>query len=102
VALTRPKPRAGLWRVEGEGTIPVVALDRLGFRQVDALVLDVEGAELDALIGAEATIERDRPLIWLEWLHGQDALAAWLTAKGYTGPERALANDVYWRPRMKE
>src|SRR5688500_14954207 len=58
VGLTRPKPRAGLWRVDGDGEIQMVPLDAvLGEAPIDALVLDVEGAEVLALQGAARVID---------------------------------------------
>ena len=60
-------------------TVPVITLDGLGLKRVDFIKLDVEGMELDVLRGGCATIERDRPLMQIEWL-GRDrgALPAYL------------------------
>jgi FkbM family methyltransferase len=40
-----------------------------GVRRVDLVKIDVEGAEVRVLQGLQRTIERDRPLIFLEWNH---------------------------------
>lgn len=37
-----------------------------GIEQIDVLKIDVEGAEREALLGAEATLERCRPLLLME------------------------------------
>lgn len=50
--------------------VPVATrtIDGLGLRDVDAIFLDVEGGEVDALRGAVRTIEACRPVIHLEML----------------------------------
>jgi FkbM family methyltransferase len=96
VGLTRPKPGAGLWRVDGDGTIPMVPLDAMFIRTpIDAIVLDVEGYEVQALQGAERLITAQRPLLWFEALHGPEAMQGFLTAHGYTQPARGIGGDYY-------
>ncbi len=55
---------------EKAGTIPVSTLDRqiagLGLTKVDLIKMDIEGAELPALRGAEALLRRDRPVLIIE------------------------------------
>lgn len=46
--------------------VHIVALDVVNLQRLDLLKLDVEGMELDALRGAEQTIRRCRPVIFLE------------------------------------
>lgn len=41
-------------------------LDDFGFENVDAIKIDVEGFELDVLLGAEATIRYQKPFICIE------------------------------------
>lgn len=95
VGLARPRPQAGLWRVEGDGEIPMQALDDvLGDEPVDALVLDVEGSELAAWRGAARVIDTHRPLLWFEYLSHRDALDAFLSAHGYTTPVPTLGSDA--------
>jgi len=48
------------------GIIPTLVLDDLGLDQVDLIMLDIEGAELDALKGAEYIIEHQKPVICVE------------------------------------
>lgn len=53
----------------GELPVPSVAIDDLGLARVDFIKLDVEGAELPALRGAEATLRRDRPRLAVSLYH---------------------------------
>ena len=59
--------------------IEVITLDSLALPRVDFLKIDVEGMERDVLVGGRITLERDRPLMQVEWL-GRDrgALPAYL------------------------
>jgi FkbM family methyltransferase len=95
VALVRTKPKAGLWRVDGDGETPMVRLDAVVAEPVDAIVLDVEGSELPALRGAERLIAAHRPLLWFEFMHDTDALSAFMAAHGYTPPVHAIGGDCY-------
>lgn len=92
---------AGAWyAVPGDG-FPVVPLDGLALSACDLIMLDVEGGELDALLGAVSTIERCRPVVVVEQkqlphmaISAADA-GQWLESVGY----RAVAkyhNDVVY------
>ncbi|GGC10709.1 hypothetical protein GCM10010972_25030 [Cellulomonas carbonis] len=73
----------------GSGDVEVVRLDDADVaRPVRAVKIDVEGMELEVLRGAAATIEADRPLVYVECAGeaGFGELAEWLDARGY----------VYW------
>jgi hypothetical protein len=48
------------------GSVPVLRVDDLGLVRCDLLWFDVEGFELQAVIGAEQTIARGRPVIVVE------------------------------------
>lgn len=72
--------------------LPIDALALPGPR-VHLVKIDVEGAEYNALLGAERLIRRDHPLIVFEFGPGQlpgisgvsgETLLQWLTARGYT------------------
>ncbi len=66
-------------RAERGESIDVITLDSLALARVDFIKIDVEGMERDVLAGARATIERDRPLMQVEWLaRDQGALPAYL------------------------
>lgn len=96
VRLTRPKAQAGLWRVDGDGDIPMVRLDDvLEDTPIDALVLDVEGSEVATWRGAERLIEAHRPLLWFEYLQHTAAIDAFLAAHDYTAPVRGVGGDCY-------
>ena len=73
-------------------------VDALGLNDVTMVKIDVEGAELATLHGAESTLTRYRPtlLIELEYRRGPvDEVLAFLTELGYTG-EILLAG--HWVP----
>ena len=64
--------------------VNLVAIDELAYPAVHLMKIDVEGMELDVLIGAEKTIKRDMPTIFVEYLKGdRKALAGWLLSAGY-------------------
>jgi len=55
---------------EGSESISVVALDDyLADKQIDFIKMDVEGAEMEALIGAKRIIERCRPILAISVYH---------------------------------
>lgn len=76
-------------------------LPSLGF-----LKLDIEGSEVDALLGAEATITRCRPIILFEnkglWMrmggHHRTAPQGFLTTLGYRQIDQ-VSCDVIWGPQ---
>ena len=87
---------AGLWRVDGDGAVPMATIDAMLFDEpVDAIVLDVEGYELQALEGAAATIELNHPLIWFEWADHGEPIRDWLAAHGYVAPRHGIGLDCY-------
>lgn len=95
VSLSRPKAQAGLWQVSGEGDIPMVRLDDVIEGPIDALVLDVEGYEVQALRGAERVITTHQPLLWFEFLQHTAEIEAFLAAHGYGRPIQGLGGDCY-------
>jgi len=48
------------------GTIPVVTIDSFNFQECDLIQLDVEGFEYPALIGAQKTIQKFKPVLVVE------------------------------------
>ena len=60
------RTNAGAGYVMPGGEIPVVAIDDLRLSFCDLLLLDVEGSELDVLLGAYLTLERCRPVVVIE------------------------------------
>lgn len=63
---------------------PVVAIDGLDLERVDFFKVDVEGMELEVLAGAQATIERCRPIVMVEVIKSDEAaLQKFFEARGY-------------------
>jgi len=56
----------GSFYASGTGTIPTLQVDDLGLSGCDLLMLDVEGAEFAALLGAEDTVLKHRPVVVIE------------------------------------
>lgn len=87
--------------VEGRGDIPVVTIDSLDLAACDYLCLDIEGYEMKALKGAQATIAKHHPVIQIEdkglsreFGYDQGAAEAWLGAEfGYQVVQR-IHRDV--------
>jgi FkbM family methyltransferase len=72
------------------GSVPLFTIDSLSLPCLDALFLDVEGYELAVVRGAEATLERCRPLLVCEenstgarYGRARGDLAQWLAGWGY-------------------
>jgi FkbM family methyltransferase len=65
--------------------VPVATLDDIGLPKLRFIKLDVEGMELEVLLGAKATLARDRPILYVEndRLEKSEALVAQLLADGY-------------------
>lgn len=64
--LERTSGNAGAHQVVQGINIPVMDIDALGLDDVDLIYLDIEGSEMAALKGAEATIKRCHPVIAFE------------------------------------
>ena len=71
--------------VVGNGGIPVRTGDAmLAGRRVDFIKMDVEGMEMQALRGLEATIDACKPAIFLELEHtNRPDFLEWIAARGY-------------------
>ena len=95
----RPSVSAGSWRVDHEhGKVEVdqVTIDWLGLGQCDAIFLDVEGYEVEALKGAAATIKKFSPVIHVEELpRARDAIRAHLAELNYRRVV-AIHNDAVY------
>lgn len=62
----QPRNTGGHQMTHEPGDVPMLRIDDLGLADVDLLLLDLEGYEFFALLGATATIMRSRPLIIVE------------------------------------
>jgi FkbM family methyltransferase len=94
--------RAGDPRIDAvrRFTVPMLRLDDLALPDVTAIKLDAEGAELEVLHGAAATLRRCRPVlsIEIEERHrpgSTRAVPAWLAGLGYQGFFEFWG---HWRP----
>jgi FkbM family methyltransferase len=77
--------------------VPLVTIDQLGMSACDFIKIDVEGMELDVLLGASTTIETFRPRLYVENDRGGEKSAALI--------RHLLALDyrLYWHlPRLYE
>lgn len=91
------------------GLVECRPLDTYGFTDVDFLKIDVEGAELAVLKGAEQTIRASFPLIQLECNGMSDRLfgvshaqiVGYLESLGYTLYAEAGANLFFYCPRVE-
>lgn len=92
-------PAAGASAVgPGPAVAPTVAIDDLADRPVGLVKLDVEGAELQALEGARATIDRWRPSLAVSIYHRLEDLVdlpLWVARLGL-GYELRLGHHTPW------
>lgn len=101
----KPRPaHEGMTYVDGPGVIPTLRIDDLNLPVCDLLMLDLEGWELYALRGAEATIHRCLPVICVEINDHirevgltPDDVRGFLSACHYRQAKRFVADDV-WVP----
>ncbi|MCX4028850.1 FkbM family methyltransferase [Endozoicomonas sp. SM1973] len=65
--------------------VEVYALDKLNFKNVDFIKIDVEGMEIDVLFGAEKLIENNEPVIFLEVnsLNNSRQVLEWASQREY-------------------
>lgn len=98
----KPKPAA----VVSERPMPMMRLDDLLLGPVDALMLDVEGYELPALMGARELLARDHPVVAVEVngvaekYFGRTAseTGVFLESLGYEMVEDMIDNRIYAFP----
>jgi FkbM family methyltransferase len=88
----------------GEGDVEIMPIDSIGTKNVGLIWLDIEGAELFALKGAEKTILRDSPVIVLEFRnhphsygHSHDDTIKYLEELGYKAVEQLEYDTVFER-----
>lgn len=92
----------GMTRTEPMGAIPTLRVDDLGLLECGLIYLDVEGDELFALRGAEATIDKCRPVVVCEINRGiryrglsEDDIVKFMTARGYREFVRHRSDVVF-------
>lgn len=65
-------------------TVKQIMIDGLGLERLDLLKMDVEGMEAEALQGARETIERCKPILFIETVKSdKDLITAALRNEGY-------------------
>jgi FkbM family methyltransferase len=62
----RPNDTGGV-HVSGDGIIPTIIIDNLNLPGCDLIQLDVEGYELNALLGTVETIKKYKPVLCIEF-----------------------------------
>ena len=84
------------------GPVPMMLVDQLNLPACDLLMLDVEGFELQALKGAEATLAKFKPALCVELIgHGtrygvsDDTVRSWLKWAGYKEVDRLLRDSIF-------
>lgn len=111
-------PLEKIHRVVGHETVPIVTLDKWAdpALDVDVLKLDVQGAEIEVLEGAQSLIQRCRPVIYAEvafqplykdhpLLEDVDAFMATMGYRRlylYASPMPDLWGDAIYVPRDSE
>lgn len=89
--------------VNGLGVTPTIVVDNLNLQACDLIQLDIEGYELNALLGAVKTIKKYRPVICVEfcepWLSRYGAtsgtIEALLAELGYKQVNSYVADRIY-------
>jgi len=87
----RPNDTGGV-HIAGPGYIPTIVIDNLNLTGCDLIQLDVEGYELNALLGAINTIKKYKPVLCVEfcekWLNryndNSEKILSLLDNLGYT------------------
>lgn len=99
-AMMRPKGNPAAWRIDPEGSVAVrtMAIDDLELDGCDAIFLDIEGHEPEALAGAARTIARYSPVIQVEELpRSRDRIRSILAGFGYVRLCHVRGDSVYGR-----
>lgn len=93
-----PKATAGSWRIDEAGSLKatLTTIDSFNFKYCDALFLDIEGYEVEALKGAASTIARCKPIIHVEELVlSKDGIQKHLKSLGYREHIKIHKDVVY-------
>jgi FkbM family methyltransferase len=73
----------------GDVEVPLLAIDDLNLPRANLIKIDVEGAECEVLRGAETTVRRLRPILYVENNEGENA-------KCLVELVRSLAYRLWW------
>lgn len=102
----------GFSHVNEKPDIPTVCLDEIDLPKIDILTMDVEGTEYEILQGAEETIKKDKPILfisvhpefmWREHHHSPDDLLVMLDNWGYDATYLAFDHEQHYmfKPRAE-
>lgn len=87
---------SGSNRIKDQGVaVRQTTIDALSLQACDAIFLDVEHYELQALKGAVETLQRFRPIIQVEELDPNDGVHAFLRQFGYQSVGKAGKDRIY-------
>lgn len=92
---------AGSWSISelGKHTVQQTTIDAMQLKRCDAIFLDVEAYEVEALTGARETIKRCRPVIHVEELpRSKAAIQRHMKELGYVA-HKAVHSDVVYHAR---
>lgn len=84
----------GMNQVHGVGPVPQFRLDDFNFPLLDALILDVELYEPNAIVGAQQTLLTKRPTVIMELGHRPE-LEQMMTQLNYKMVAQSVADIVY-------
>jgi FkbM family methyltransferase len=79
----------------GDGDFKVATLDSFQFKQVDFCKIDVEGAQYSVLKGAQETLKKFRPMIWIELLDEACNSVGYNKEEEMTLPQQLLKDMGY-------
>lgn len=82
------------FQYDDAGCVPVVTLDSLEFSRLDFVKIDVEGGQLDVLRGAQKTLSKLSPTIWIE-MHNVASSPGFNREREYVLPRRLLSDMGY-------
>lgn len=94
----QPHVSAGSWKVSEDGKFPVmqIRIDDLALPNCDLIALDIEGYEVEALLGAKETIRKFSPVIYVEELERSIlAIRSHLSSLNYVRKETVHNDAVY-------
>lgn len=92
--LVQDPTNVGMNRVEEGGAIPRITIDSLGLSP-DLIWLDIEGHEVEALAGAQATLARSWPIVVVE--NSGPRFDPVLRDLGYVLVDRSVSDGIYER-----
>ena len=82
-----PRPsNSGAWELDNNPSdkeINTITIDSLNLTQVDLIKVDTQGLELEVILGAKQTIDKYKPVLWIEHAHTQHKLTQYLNTINY-------------------